>query len=178
MEMTHYMELLASNQPWNLILFMVIPVVLAELVAVTELYILFTRQINGKVKKVNSVASIIVGIYFIGIFFYLLFTAFIPLTTSGGWRGIADFVAVSFYLLGVIPLAGIALVDLNLIKKNSNPEEKLKIHAIFVAIFLIVAHIAMIFGMLNPTVLGWEPSNKKVIEHMDMGNIEMISIKN
>ena len=28
MNMTHYMELLATNQPWNLIIFMAIPVVL------------------------------------------------------------------------------------------------------------------------------------------------------
>ena len=30
MVMTNYMDLLAQNQPWNLILFMVVPVVLAE----------------------------------------------------------------------------------------------------------------------------------------------------
>ena len=30
MNMTNYMELLANNQPWNLILFMGIPVALAE----------------------------------------------------------------------------------------------------------------------------------------------------
>jgi hypothetical protein len=35
--MTHYMELLAVNQPWNLILFMAIPVTLAETIAITEL---------------------------------------------------------------------------------------------------------------------------------------------
>ena len=29
MNMTHYMELLAVNQPWNLLIFMAIPVVLA-----------------------------------------------------------------------------------------------------------------------------------------------------
>jgi hypothetical protein len=40
------MELLATNQPWNLILFMAIPVILAETVAITELYILFTRKTN------------------------------------------------------------------------------------------------------------------------------------
>jgi hypothetical protein len=33
MNMTHYMELLAVNQPWNLILFMAIPVALAEIIA-------------------------------------------------------------------------------------------------------------------------------------------------
>lgn len=149
------MQLLADNQPWNLLMFMAIPVVLAETVAVTELYILFTRNFNGLAKKINSWAGAFVGIYFVGVFIYLLSTAVIPLTTGGGWRGFADIVAVGFYLLGVVPLGGLALLEFDLIKKNSSEEEKLKTHATFVALFLVVAHIAMIFGMLNPTVLGW-----------------------
>jgi hypothetical protein len=31
---------------------------------------------------------------------------------SGQWRGIADVIAVSFYLLGIVPLLGLTLVDL------------------------------------------------------------------
>jgi hypothetical protein len=42
--MTHYMGLLAANQPWNLLLFMAVPVALAETVAVTELALLFGRS--------------------------------------------------------------------------------------------------------------------------------------
>ena len=41
--MTHYMGLLAANQPWNLLLFMAIPVILAETLAITELAVLFTQ---------------------------------------------------------------------------------------------------------------------------------------
>ena len=95
MTMTHYMELLATNQPWNLILFMAIPVVLAETVAITELFILFTRQTEGPVRNINRAASITGGIYFTGVFGYLLFTAAIPLTMGGGWRGAADVIAVT-----------------------------------------------------------------------------------
>jgi hypothetical protein len=32
---THYMELLATNEPWNIIIFMAIPVIFAEYIAVT-----------------------------------------------------------------------------------------------------------------------------------------------
>ena len=53
MNMTHYMELLADNQPWNLLIFMAIPVILAETMAITELYILFTRRLNGVVHQIN-----------------------------------------------------------------------------------------------------------------------------
>ena len=151
--MTHYMQLLATNQPWNLIIFMAIPVILAEFIAVTELVILFGRDLAGKLKQANRIASIIVGIYFLFIFIYLFTTAFVPLTVSGGWRGITDVIAVSFYLLGVVPLMGMALLELNFIARGRNAEDRLKIHAAFVGLFLIVAHIAMIFGMLDPRIL-------------------------
>ncbi len=155
--MTHYMQLLADNQPWNLLLFMAIPVVLAETIAVTELYILFTRNFSGWAKKINSIAGAIVGTYFVGVFIYLFLNAVIPLTLTGGWKGPADVIAVGFYLAGVIPLAGLALIEFGLIKRKDSDIEKLKLHATLVAVFLIVAHIAMISGMLNPTVLGWVP---------------------
>lgn len=150
--MTHYMELLATNQPWNLIIFMAIPVILAEFIAITELYILFTQNFSGAARKWNKIAGILVGVYFLGIFVYLLTNAWIPLTTGGGWRGFADVIAVTFYLLGVVPLFGIALLELGWIARNREQKYKHQLHATFVAIFLVVAHIAMIFGMLNPSI--------------------------
>lgn len=51
MNMTHYMELLAVNQPWNLIFFMAIPIVLAETLVITELYLLFTRKFEGSIRS-------------------------------------------------------------------------------------------------------------------------------
>lgn len=151
--MTHYMELLATNQPWNLILFMAIPVIFAEFIAVTELYILLSRNTNGTLRQLNQIAGILIGIYFTGVFFYLLFNAVIPLTTSRGWRGVADVIAVGFYLLGIIPLGGMALMGMGVIGRNASEQGRLSLHATFVAIFLVVAHIAMIFGMLDPMLL-------------------------
>lgn len=166
MTMTHYMELLATNQPWNLILFMAIPVILAETVAITELYILFTRKTNTLANKLNKFASILGGVYFLVVFIYLMKNAFIPLSLTGGWRGPADFLAVTFYLLGVVPLFGMTLLGLKLIGKNKNENERLKLHAIFVGIFLVVAHIAMIFGMLNPEVMGYSSTPHSMMMEM------------
>ncbi|WP_338449782.1 DUF6803 family protein [Niallia oryzisoli] len=151
MTMTHYMELLATNQPWNLILFMAIPVILAETIAITELAILFTRNLNGSLRAVNKITSILVGLYFTGVFIYLFINAVIPITTAEEWRGLTDILAVGLYLSGIVPLLGMALLDMNLIWKNKSAEQKLKIHATFVGIFLVVSHIAMILGMLEPT---------------------------
>jgi hypothetical protein len=36
---------------------------------------------------------------------------------------------------------------------------KLKIHAICVALFLVFGHIAMIAGMLDPSILGYKGTN-------------------
>lgn len=170
MEMTHYMELLATNQPWNLILFMAIPVVLAETVAITELYILLTRNKSGTIGTLSKLAGITGWLYFIGVFFYLLFTAAIPITMTNSWRGIGDVIAVGCYLLGVIPLVGIALTDMKLYGKTE--EERTRLHATFVGVFLVVAHIAMIFGMLNPSVLWYHgetsPTDTGEMNHMNM----------
>lgn len=72
---------------------------------------------------------------------------------SGGWRGPADVIAVTAYLSGIVPLLGLALLDLRVIGRRLDAEARLKRHAILVAVFLVVAHVAMIFGMLDPTLL-------------------------
>lgn len=154
MNMTHYMELLAANQPWNLLAFMVVPVVLAETVAVTELFVLFRRATSGAVVAVNRAASVLGGFYFIGVFAYLMATAVVPITAGGAWRGPADVIAVGFYLLGVVPLVAMALLDLRWIGAGMSDQQRMGWHAACVAVFLVVAHIAMVFGMLDPTVLG------------------------
>lgn len=152
MTMTHYMELLATNQPWNLLIFMAVPVILAETVAVSELFILFSRNLNGRLRLLNKIAGTILGFYFLGIFIYLFKTAVIPLTAGMGWRGIIDILAVGFYLSGVIPLFGISLLEIGVLGKGKTEEQKLKQHAVFVGIFLVVTHVAMILGMLNPNI--------------------------
>lgn len=151
--MTHYMELLATNQPWQLLIFMAVPVICAETLAITEMIILFTRNMTGAAKKISKATGIFAGIYFLGIFIYLFINAVIPLTASGGWRGPADIIAVGFYLSGVVPFMGMFLLETGLIGKKRDETGKLKLHAVFVGIFLVVAHVAMIFGMLNPDLL-------------------------
>lgn len=155
--MTHYMELLATAQPWHLILFMVIPVVCAETLAISEFIILYTRNLAGTAKKISKITGIFAGLYFTGIFLYLFFNAVMPLTAGGGWRGPFDVIAVGFYLSGVIPFVGLFLMDTGIIARKKDEVEKLKLHAVFVSIFLVVAHVAMIFGMLNPQLLAAKP---------------------
>lgn len=153
MSMTHYMSLLVSNQPWNLIIFMAIPVICAEALTISEFFIIFNRIKAGGLRTFNKVVGIFAGFYFTGVFIYLLFNAVIPLTTTGGWHTWVDVVAVGFYLLGVVFLLPIALMEIGVLFRNKTDEERMKIHFMLVGGFLIVAHIAMIFGMVNPEII-------------------------
>ncbi len=156
MNMTHYMQLLADNQPWNLLLFMAIPVILAETVAITELYVLFTRRFDTWVRRVNRTAGIWVGIYFAGVCAYLIPTAVVPLTTANAWRTALDVVAVGAYLASGLPMMAIALMEMGILHRGANQERQLGWHASYVAVFLVLAHVAMIAGMTDPGLLGWQ----------------------
>jgi hypothetical protein len=155
--MTHYMGLLAANQPWHLLLFMAVPVMLAETIAITELALLFNRSLPGRWRVVHRQAGIVLGLYFIVVFVYLVRHAVIPLTTGGGWRGPVDAVAVGAYLAGVVPLAGIAALEVGWIGRHRSTHDWVRLHVLFVGLFLVVAHVAMIAGMLDPGVFGWNP---------------------
>ncbi len=164
MSMTHYMELLAVNQPWNLIIYMVIPVALAEALVATEFFVVFHQLKSGALRTVNKWLGIILGFYFLGIFLQLDFSV-VP---HIDWRGPADIVAVGSYLAGVVPLFGIALLELGIIASGKTDEEKMKLHFILLTVFLIVAHVAMVFGMLDPQLMGWNtthPGSQHMMNH-------------
>jgi hypothetical protein len=150
------MELLAVNQPWNLIIFMAIPVILAETLAITELYLLFTRKFEGAVYYLNRFAGIAVGVYFLGIIYYIMANAVIPITRAGEWRTVIDQIAVGSYVIAGLPLIWIALQEFGLVNRALDQMGKLKIHAICVALFLVFGHIAMIAGMVDPSILGYK----------------------
>jgi hypothetical protein len=165
MNMTHYMELLATNQPWNLLIFMAIPIVLAETLAITELYLLSTRNYTGWVNSLNRLVGITVGLYFIGVIVYLLKSAVLPITQAGEWRTIIDVIAVGSYLIGGVPLIYIAFQELGWVNSKASDEFKRHTHAICVALFLIFGHIAMIAGMLDPSLLGYVPDGMSEIHN-------------
>lgn len=166
MIMTNYMELLATNQPWNLILFMVIPVTLAEALVATEFYTVYLGdKAGGRWRQWNRWLGITAGIYFTGVVIYLL-TNVVPFLA---WRGTADIAAVMFYLLGVVPLLGIALLELGLVGRNLSAAGRTHRHFILLIGFLVVSHLAMILGMLNPQVTGWRPT----MESMQMHDMTM-----
>lgn len=164
--MTHYMELLSLNQPYNLILFMVIPVGLTELLVAMEFLTMYHMD-SGKntgYKAVGKFAGIVLGVYFTALVIYFMAKIY----PSIKWRGYADVIAVYSYLISVIPLLGIALLELNLIYKNASEKAKLKLHFFLLIFALIVAHVAMIFGMVDPTITGYKAENGAMDMQMNM----------
>ena len=158
--MTHYMELLTTNQPWNLVFFMAIPVILAESLVATEFFVVHRKLTSGALRTWNKWLGIVLGFYFLGVFLYLLATT-VPKIS---WRGLFDVIAVGAYLFGVIPLFWIALQELGIVGRVSASEAamiargktvdtRMQRHFVLLTAFLVVAHVAMIFGILNPALL-------------------------
>ena len=160
MNMTHYMELLAVNQPWNLLIFMAVPIILAETLAITEFYLLFTKKFDGFIYQLNRISGVLVGIYFAGIIVYIFLNAIIPITKLGEWRTFIDVIAVGTYVIAGLPLVFIAFQELGFINSELSMENKLKIHAICVSLFLIFGHIAMITGMMDPAIFGYQSGSQ------------------
>jgi hypothetical protein len=136
-----------------LLLFTAVPVILAESLAITELALLFEAHSPAVVHRPNRRAGLVAGVWFTGIVAYLLVNAAIPLTTGGGRRGIGDLLAVGSYLPGIVPLAGITLIEPGVAGAPRARQAARDLRGIF----LVVAHLAMIFGMLDPSLHGWHP---------------------
>ncbi|EAT99862.1 DUF6803 family protein [Campylobacter curvus] len=170
MMMTHYMELLSLDQPWNLIFYMVIPVGLAELLVATEFFTMYNiDDKNSAVRKVNRLIGIVLGFYFTALVIYFMINIYPGIK----WRGSADVIAVTSYLLGVFPLLSIALLEIGVIGKNLADRAKLKLHFCLLITFLVVGHVAMIFGMVDPTITGWKPSQGEMMHMGHEMNMQM-----
>jgi len=78
---------------------MAVPIILAETLAITELYLLFTRNFQGWVHNLNRAVVITVGLYFIGVIIYLMMTAVFPITMASEWSKMIDVIAVGSYLV-------------------------------------------------------------------------------
>lgn len=156
---THYMDLLMQNSPWNLLLFMALPVVFAETAAITELWAPHAKSEISKVRlqATNRICGILGGIAFLFIDIYLIATVFIPLALAHEFRTWIDVVAITSYLLGGIPMMLLALLNTKVLWRKATEQKKAKANIVLLASFLVLSHIAMIFGMVDPGIAGYAP---------------------
>lgn len=153
--MSHYFELLTANQPWNLLIYMIIPLGLVVCVAVSELFVLYRKETHGFFKYLNMASGYAATLFFSWVFATLLMSTWVPktLVPSPSWNGLLDFLSFTFYLGCIFPLWGMALTDLPWVDIRKRPERRLLIHACFLALLLIFYALSLALGFLNPSTL-------------------------
>lgn len=148
MYMTHYMELLSSTS--NLLIFMALPVVLAETAAITELIILHSKKTNPIVKSINQYSCFLAAIVFVLIDLYMLKEVVMPLTSNSGWYGLIDQIAVIFFILGGLVMIALGIFSINAFSAIYGERVHRGIRIGLLSAFLVISHIAMIAGMADP----------------------------
>lgn len=169
MVMTHYMELLSLREPWFLILFMLVPMVLAETILASGAFsLLYKDSRSEKWDSLSHVCGLILGVFFIVATVYIV-TSYVPTIQ---WRGPIDYISIWAYVLGVIPAALILLQELGLIFKGLDATAKIKKHIILMILFVLFTHLAMVFGMADPQLAGYVPPKQNMQMQMN-GNMPM-----
>ncbi len=170
MVMTHYMELLSLHAPWFLILFMLVPMVLAETILASGAFsLLYKDSRSEKWDSLSHVCGLILGVFFIVATVYIV-TSYVPTIQ---WRGPIDYISIWAYVLGVIPAALILLQELGLIFKGLDATAKIKKHIILMILFVLFTHLAMVFGMADPQLAGYVPPKQNNMQMQMNGNMPM-----
>ena len=171
MLMTQYMSLLMANSPYNLIFFMVVPMVIAETIAITEIVLLFSSKPLLKVHSLNSICTFISGIVMLVLVFLFIKGLVLPANEQNIWKGWIDYDSALLFMAAVIPLVLMSLLQVNLIFRKANKRTKMAVKIVLLSIYLVTSHAAMVFGMLDPA-LGMTDT-PKVIETLNMRHMSM-----
>ncbi|HJI59637.1 MAG TPA: hypothetical protein OIL84_06655 [Succinivibrionaceae bacterium] len=171
MLMTQYMSLLMANSPYNLIFFMVVPMVIAETIAITEIVLLFSSKPLLKVHSLNSICTFISGIVMLVLVFLFIKGLVLPANEQNLWKGWIDYASALLFMAAVIPLVLMSLLQVNLIFRKANKRTKMAVKIVLLSIYLVTSHAAMVFGMLDPA-LGMTDT-PKVIETLNMRHMSM-----
>ncbi len=171
MLMTQYMSLLMANSPYNLIFFMVVPMVIAETIAITEIVLLFSSKPLLKVHSLNSICTFISGIVMLVLVFLFIKELVLPANEQNLWKGWIDYASALLFMVAVVPLVLMSLLQVNLIFRKANKRTKMAVKIVLLSIYLVTSHAAMVFGMLDPG-LGMTDT-PKVIETLNMRHMSM-----
>lgn len=165
------MSLLMANSPYNLIFFMVVPMVIAETIAITEIILLFSSKPLLKVHSLNSISTFISGIVMLVLVFLFIKELVLPANEQNLWKGWIDYASALLFMVAVVPLVLMSLLQINLIFRKANKRTKMAVKIVLLSIYLVTSHAAMVFGMLDPA-LGMTDT-PKVIETLNMRHMSM-----
>lgn len=162
MGMTHYMELMMGS--WQLlVLFMAVPMFLAECYVVSEVLLLLEGQKAGaglhRFNRFSAWASAVVILL-------LALVAGWDFLHVAEWRGWVDEAASAAYVLAGLPFIAVALVEGGILMRNADAVRRGKACVTAVVAYLLLAHAAMVFGMIDPMQFGWQPAPGAMNHHM------------
>lgn len=174
MVMTHYMDLMMGHW-YLLVLFMAVPMVLAESYVVSEILILLKGEAAGAgLKRFNKWSIYVSAVVITALSLY----AGSVFAGVAEWRTWIDVVASVSYVVCFLPILYIAAVEAGLVLKNASPVKKGVASVTGVVLYLVLAHMAMVFGMFDPMQFGYQPKADEMMYHgmpgMEMGGHGMM----
>lgn len=161
MVMTHYMDLMMGHW-YLLVLFMAVPMVLAESYVVSEILILLKGEAAGEGLRRFNKASVYVSAVVITALSLYAGSVFAGVAE---WRTWIDVVASVSYVACFLPILYIAALEAGLVLKGAAPVKKGVASVAGVVVYLVLAHMAMVFGMFDPMQFGYQPKAGEMMYH-------------
>lgn len=166
MGMTHYMELMMGSW-YLLVLFMAVPMFLAECYVVSEILLLLKPREGGALVAFNKLSAFASAA---GIALLSAYAAFY-FSQVTEWRTWIDVTAAVAYVAAGLPFLYVGLLEAGLIAHNKASVWKGRSAVAAVVAYLIFSHAAMVFGMFDPMQFGWQPENGAHMMH-DMSGMD------
>ncbi len=153
MGMTHYMELMMGS--WHLlVLFMALPMFLAECYVVSEILLLLKPREAGALKTFNKLSAYASAVVIAALSLYAA-TYFAGVKE---WRTWVDVTAAVAYVAAGLPFLYVGLLEAGFIGRTKSALQKGHAAVAAVVAYLILSHAAMVFGMFDPMQFGWQPA--------------------
>lgn len=161
MVMTHYMDLMMGHW-YLLVLFMAVPMALAESYVVSEILLLLKGSAAGAgLKRFNKWSIYVSALVITALCLY----AGAVFARVDDWRTWVDVVASVSYVACFIPIVLVALIEAGILLKGADAMKKGVAAVAAVVAYLILAHMAMVFGMFDPMQFGYQPKAGEMMHH-------------
>ena len=166
MGMTHYMELMMSSW-YLLVLFMAVPMLLAECYVVSEILLLLKPRESGALKTFNKASACASAV----VIALLSTVAGFHFSEVTEWRTWVDVTASVAYVAAGLPFLYVGLLEAGVVGRAKDPVQKGHAAVAAVVAYLILSHAAMVFGMFDPVQFGYEPKDGGHHMMHDMGGM-------
>lgn len=158
---THYMGLLMVNQPLNLLWFMAGPALVVEGIAIVGMVGAYRPGARRWTAPLVRAGNLLAGPLMLSAALHVLLNLVIRLTASELWRGPADWIAIGLLLAQTAPMLMLTILEVQALTGMVDPRDPeatrrhRRRHSAWLAAAMLLVHLAMIMGMVDPRLLGW-----------------------